>query len=76
MSKFVKEITSCKDCPFFKTEEKMMVCGHPYWDQFDDPWKRLHISQDDYYINNKAPDECPLRNEDLTIDYKFKTTEK
>lgn len=69
MTKIVKKITSCGDCPFFEAEDGLKLCGHPYWDQFDDV---LHIRGKDFYYD-KVPDECPLKIEDLTIDYKLGT---
>lgn len=63
-------INGCRHiCPFWANSMDGMYCNHPYWD--DKPaYDSMIISQDNSNDGN-IPNECPLRKEDLTINYKL-----
>ena len=55
-------------CPFFGSSMDGMECHHPYFDDLENPYDCMIITQNDY---GKIPEKCPLRKEDLmeTIHY-------
>lgn len=65
----IKVINCRYSCPFFGFEEKMMICKHPYWND-KRPYENLIIEH-----NDKIPEKCPLRKENLTIVYKLDKNE-
>ena len=66
----VKEINKCyHSCPFWANSMDGMFCNHPYWDD-KEAWSNMFISQDNSR-NGKIPEKCPLRKEELTINYKL-----
>lgn len=68
------EISQCyHSCPFFKTTNQEMYCNHPFFE--DKPVYENCIITQDNSKNGKVPEECPLRKEQLTINYKLKNYE-
>jgi 5'(3')-deoxyribonucleotidase len=60
-------INRCQSCPFFSTEEKIMMCSHPYWS--DKPiYSGAIITHDN---KDGIPELCPLREQRLTVNYKL-----
>ena len=56
-----KKITSCwHRCPHFGSDEKSMVCNHPFFDG-SKPYENMIISWNED-IQNDFPSKCPLRN--------------
>lgn len=69
------EVTRCYNgCPFFGNSMDGMQCNHPYWKD-KGAYANMIITQCNTK-NGRIPDKCPLRKEQLTIDYKIKDTKK
>ena len=69
MEKEIK-ITGCyHSCSFFGNSMDGMQCNHPYWKD-KGAYENMIITQDNSR-DGKIPEECPLKNEQLTIVYKL-----
>ena len=52
-------------CDFYGNSMDGMECNHPYFDK-KDAYDNMIISQSD---RGKIPEKCPLRKENLVIEY-------
>lgn len=70
-----ESIKSCyHSCPFFRTTMNEMWCGHPKWQGGETGYESYIISQDN--SRGRVPDECPLRENPLIIEYRLETDDK
>ena len=67
------EIKNCfYSCPFFRSSHgEGMYCSHPIWQTIPNRtgWEGFFITHDN--SKDRVPDECPLKNETLQIEYKL-----
>ena len=56
-------------CPFFKMSNGRLECYHPYFDD-KQPHERKIITNDNCR-DGRIPEDCPLRMNDLVIEYKL-----
>lgn len=65
------QIKQCyHSCPFFKTTNQEMYCNHPFFEDKSE-YENYIITQENSK-NEKVPEKCPLKTENLTINYKLK----
>lgn len=73
--KKVYTVIACRlGCKLFKTDMDGMHCGHPYWKD-KGAYSDMIIRQDNSG-EGQVPDECPLKIENLNIEYKLKNSLK
>ena len=56
-------------CNFHTNSMDGMYCGHPYFDS-QETYSNMIITHEN--SRERVPDECPLRKESLTINYKLR----
>jgi hypothetical protein len=66
-----EKIKGCyHECPFFGVGSEGMICGHPYFDNSTDPFDKMIITQNNSR-EGLIPEKCPLRKENLIINYEL-----
>lgn len=68
MNKEIKVTICYHQCPFFGNSMDGMYCGHPYWED-KEVYANMIIDHDNSH--HGVPEKCPLRNGQLTINYKL-----
>lgn len=65
MKEYIKntKVANCRTCLFRKSDGHDMHCGHPFFDNHEDPYACLIVSQ---FTLDSFPIKCPLQLETET----------